>query len=696
MFPTLFNGQTVYVLDDAWNGNSAFKMDVAVLRDTQASLTKREARRPYSITLRVPKLKFETTVHDSALRKLQGALRDITTEPVVVPLWPAITRWADRAAASISGGLKIVWKEDWSQFEIYTTVEPGWPAADDNFAAALLGFLNPTEPDMLNPDAVTWQVEFVESSPADYALVPVAFVPGAGPQPVGYSFAPPLLPFLPDFTNISENISVEFKHTTQGFTREQSLTFYPQASARSQKADYTLTNLQAGQFLRFLQDVAAPGASFWASGWIELARLTQDALATDTVLHVEDTNAVKVGDYVSFYTIQNTVARKITAKSANTITLNSAVGIPLSTVDALIFPLCLASMDKPSFTLAWKSPAVAHLQFNWTEVPAELIPASDETVGTTLGQLPVRVVLFQFTRDYRNGTLVSSYFTNYEKILTWNSQTWASKNISCSDVTRGLNLEEDGLDITTEKFTGNPLIEDLTKRAEVPLTLTIRVGDFDGTTVSNVVTKFTGSVTAPSRNGNTIKAKCRFGPAVLDNQFPFFINGPVCSYLRGNNPDGSFLISPGCTLPRADWKFTAQVVAPVSAAFPFALYLNNLVRVTGAAPTYFANWFAGGYIEWGAGANIQRRYLTGSSNPLAGSLSVNLHRYFVGAPAIGDSIVLYPSCDGLASTCRAYDAVSNPTGKFNNHENFGGDEFMPAGNPSFTGQPNLGTSGGKK
>jgi hypothetical protein len=702
MFQSTFNSQTVYVVDDFWNGQSPLRMEIAIIRDAQVSLTKRESRRPFSATLRVQKLQYAAVVHDAALRRLQGSLRAITTEPVVVPLWPAITRWMDRATAPISGGLKIVWKEDWSQFELFTDTEPEWPSDDDNFAPALFGFLKPAEPDVSNPDAVEWRVEFVESSPAAYSLQPSAFSFPGGPQPPGYSFAPPLLPVIPDFNAVSEEISVEVKREQLGFTRQQAQTFYPHAASRSQKADYTLTATQAGQFLRFFQDIAAPGAVFWASGWMQLARLTQDALATDSVLHVEDTGAVNVGDYVSIYNSSGALARKVVGRTANTIQLDDPVGNASPANDTCIFPLCLARLDKSIISLSWNSPESVSLSLSWTEVPAELLPANDEIIGSTLGKLPQRVVLFKFSRDLRNGTVLEYHFTNYERDILWDGHTWASRNIQCGDISRGLNLEDDGCDIMAEKFPGNPLIDDLTKTAEAPLSVTIHFADFDGASVSNATTEFTGSVGYPGRDGNRIKVKCKFGPAVLDNLLPFFITGPVCNYLKGNNADGTYLISPGCTLLAEDWKFTGLMTAPVTAGFPFTI---NLATLTGdgsraaaalASGAVFANWFANGWCEWGTGAAIQRRGIIGSSAIAAGVLSLMMHRFFRGLPNIGDTITFYPGCDGLYRTCKAYDAANNPSGKFGNNGNFGAEPLMPIGNPTFVGQPSIGVSGSKK
>jgi hypothetical protein len=213
--------------------------------------------------------------------------------------------------------------------------------------------------------------------------------------------------------------------------------------------------------------------------------------------------------------------------------------------------------------------------------------------------------------------------------------------------------------------------------------------------VSNVQTVFTGDCSSVGREGRRISAKCGAGGGLLDSPLPFFLRSRLCNHLRGSN-DGSFLISAGCTLLKADWTFTAEIAGPVSAAYPYTLQLSALARVSGAAPTYFEDWFAGGWIEWGAGASVQRRQIVGSTAVAGNALAVTLHRYWTGIPLIGDPVTLHPGCDGTFETCKAYDATDNPLGKFDNKPNFGADPFAPIGNPSLTGQPNLGVQGGKK
>ncbi|HVU27064.1 MAG TPA: phage BR0599 family protein [Verrucomicrobiae bacterium] len=284
---------------------------------------------------------------------------------------------------------------------------------------------------------------------------------------------------------------------------------------------------------------------------------------------------------------------------------------------------------------------------------------------------------------------------------------WKSANFAHGDIQRSLNLEEDVLTLTSFYFAENPLNDDIALRAEAPVTLTIFWADYDGVNLTNVQKMFTGPLSKPSRQGKKFTPQFSTGDNVFDSQVPRLIRGTMCNHLGGAN-DGMHLVSIGCTGPDAimlktSWKCTATVADPVSSAFPYQL---NLTGLTGAGANsaaalaggaVFADWFALGWIEWGAGKNIQRRQIIGSTVPVAGALTLTLHKWFTGAgPASGDAVTFYPGCDGAFNTCKAYDAASNPTGKFGNNLNFGGEPFTPAGNPTLLGAAIEPVQGGKK
>jgi len=171
MISTVFKGDTVFIINDAWNGKDVFNLDASLIRDEQMSLTKRSARRPYSQTI-VCKCKYQVTLQDAEVRSVIGSLRALTTEKVIIPLWPAVTTWADRGNSAVRGGLMLAFKDDWSQYSPYAfgDADPVWPLPSDLWTPALMGFINPTQPKMLTPDAATWDIDFQESSVAAYAL----------------------------------------------------------------------------------------------------------------------------------------------------------------------------------------------------------------------------------------------------------------------------------------------------------------------------------------------------------------------------------------------------------------------------------------------------------------------------------------------------------------------------------------------
>jgi hypothetical protein len=224
---------------------------------------------------------------------------------------------------------------------------------------------------------------------------------------------------------------------------------------------------------------------------------------------------------------------------------------------------------------------------------------------------------------------------------------------------------------------------------------------------TNVQQMFSGNCLKTNRNGNKVTASCKMGAAVFETQLPLLVRGVSCPHLRGSVGDGSHLISQGCTGPdaimkRAAWKCTGLVANPINNGFPYQLALSSLTGVGASAIAalagtgVFVNWFAFGWVEIGAGANIQRRAIVGSTVIVGGAITLSLHRYLSTLPTLGATVTIYPGCDGQYATCQSYNAATNPTGKFGNQNNFGGDPFTPTGNPSVTGQPNVGVQGGKK
>lgn len=692
MITTTFNSATCYVINDAprWGGKTVDAQFSMVL-DQEEGLTRRETRRPFGASIRVPSFKYQSVVKGSNLTALQLALRNWTTQNIIIPFYPAQTTLANASSSPITGGLMIVWKSDWSNFGVYTGSPPGWAASTDNWAPALFGYLNTTLPELVAPDVALWDVDFVESSPVTYALGTALASFTDGPKPSGYSAAPKIMPVAPNWQTVSEQIAVNITRKNLSLTRELTQTYYPQvAAARTQESEFTMRASTTGAFLRFFSLYMGLGASFWQPSIQKVSGLTADASSGDTVINVDDTTTILSGDYLAFFDAGSIVATgRVSSTGAGTVTLASAIGAAVSKSNGVIFHLNLSRIESPSISISWQDTGLAVAKMRFIELPAEYAIASGETLGTTLGQLAQRVILLTMTRDLGNGTIVTTYWTPYEQDITTGGHTYVHSDWGVGDLPTTVDMESDSVDLKT--FTdaigssANPLIDDLMLVAEAPLGVSIDFADFDGTTVSNRSTVWQGTLVKIKRNGKEITGSLNAGPAVLENQLPGLIHGPSCNHTMRYN-DGTYLMSVGCTLLKSTYQFSAKY-ATSTGAYPFTLNLTNLASTGALSNPTTQDYYALGWAEWGSGANLQRRAIIGSSVPSGTSLNVTLDRWWNGTPSVGDTIYIYPGCDGLGKTCRT---------KFNNYINFGGEEFTPVGNPSLTKLTTNPANGAKK
>jgi hypothetical protein len=184
---------------------------------------------------------------------------------------------------------------------------------------------------------------------------------------------------------------------------------------------------------------------------------------------------------------------------------------------------------------------------------------------------------------------------------------------------------------------------------------------------------FTGDVASVSLRGSVLNASCVPGGTVFDIRVPRFLVQPGCNHR---------LFSTGCGINQADWTFTATVRNAGTAGWPFTFELESLARVTGPAPTYTADWFAGGWIVLAG----KRLPILRSTSPSGGIFTVTLSRDPHPFPVVGQTVNLFPGCDLRRETCAA---------RFNNFANFGGHPFVPLSNPSLV-KLSAAAAGGKK
>lgn len=675
MIQTTFDGQTVYILTESPDWNGRFGATFELVSQWESGLTARESRRPFAATLR-SKLRFKLTLEGTEAIQFAAFFRSYQGQPVLVPYWPAATTWANRAQIQTTGGLRVAWVDGWATSALYTTSEPGWPASGDNVAPCLWGRLEKREGTWASASVFEFDVEFTETGSADYALTPSSVAFTAGPSLAGYATAPRLLSVPLDWAGTSESLSVRIQREQLGFGRAPQETIYPQTNYTETDINVlTETATDFWSLLRFFYSYGA-GASFWAPVWRSVAVMAAGITSPSTSLSVTSAAGVQAGDYLAFIQGQSVISTaRVSSISGTTLTLGSAPGT-LSASDTVVSRLVLARFQKPRLSVEHLVGTTTVSTISVSEVPPEYSPASDETLGTTIGLLTTRGYVYELAQTI-GGTTTTTRLTSYENNLTLLGNTYTSRKIDHGTIRQSLFIDRDEIELRSEVVAGDPLVKLATAQAEAPVRVTISTVDVSGTTASNASVIFTGDVIGLSVKGYRLTAKIVSAGTVFDRVYPRFRMQVGCNHA---------LFSAGCALLKSDWEFTANVLNPGSPGYPFTFDLFNLARTVGSLPTVTAGWFAGGWAEFGTGANTSRRAIIDNTANISGLMTITLARDPAPFPSAYASVKLYPGCDGSKSTC---------VNKFGNFVNFGGHPFLPATNPSLVKlSQNIG--GGKK
>lgn len=675
MISTTYNSTAVYVLNDAPDWSARVSATFEVLTQWEESLTGREARRPMAATLR-GKLKYRATIEGQDALKLSSLLRQYTNQPVLCPFWPASQAWASRSAIATTGGLRIAYKADWSQYEVYSTVEPSWPAADDMVAPLMWGRLDNRGVRWVNAVVLTFDVELTESGNASTSIVPATVSWIAGPTLAGYGTAPRLWPLSTDWLDLPEQFDFKVIRDNIGFGRSPLETTYPAThSSKTELRTVTHSTSEFWALLRFFLDYGT-GQSFWVPTLRAAATMTSDLAGGATALTVSTSVAVQNGDYLAFVQGVGVAAfARTTTVSGTTINLASAPGA-LSKDFTLVCPLVLARLDKPRIELRFALGEIVEASMTVSEVPPEYSIPSDETLGTTIGALPTRAYLYEFAQII-GGSTTTTRFTSYEQDITFSGNTYTARKINHGQIRGSLFIDRDEVEVTSEIISNDPLTKIATGQSEAPTRVTVRTVDVSGSTGSNGAVIFGGDVVSCSVRGARLSARVVSASMVFDRLFPRFRMQPGCNHQ---------LFSVGCGLLSSNWKFTATVSGTPTPGYPFAINLASLARVTGVMPTVDAGWFAGGWAEFGSGATLSRRAIINNTAASGSALTITLSRDPSPFPGAGASVVLYPGCNGSKDTCNS---------KYGNYLNFGGHPFMPTANPSLV-KLSQNVGGGKK
>lgn len=765
-----------FILNDEPDWSNPVDMSLETIIGSEESLDGKEARRPHGETPRV-KLDYYFTATGQAARSAQTILRSWIDQPILCPLWPAVVEWGSRGSRSITGGLYVVFKQDWTAFNIYETTEPtvftteigtvsrasnvatvatpnakphgllpgmvttisgvtaqptfnavgvtiisvsagsftysntgsnlgatsvtagvfSTPINSDDLVAPLMwGRMQSRDSDWISGDAGKFLIKFEEHGPAKFGISATAISWAAGIQPSAAWATAGLTPDILDFrinfdkqdgnadagTNVREQI---------GFRRDKWEIFYPYNWTESNPPyldrKFTVDTLTpdqatAGRAIRFFIDHAIKGLAFFAPTWVSVTTLSSPMAIADTVAAVPDNQNVgtwfQPSDFICFLSPQGSQAprvRKVTPIGTTALLLTTAIGSAWSVDDTLLSHAVLCKFDKPMLKLRWYSRQCAEVSFEVSEVPGEYTPAADETIGSTLGALPTIAYLYEFKQS---GAIIERWTSFERDLVDLVPNTFRSMYIQHGDIRQGLFLDRDEVQIkasSVDTTTPTPLQTAMSfvasGRSELPLQVCIRkevVDSVTGKVPTSPTYIFTGEIARARVKGSVVTGSAIPGGTLFDRK------GPRARLQLGCN---HAIFSTPCTLPAATWKFSGLVTA-VAGSSPYTITMSTFTSLGALTPTFFASWLANGWAEW----NGQRRAIIDSSLPvLAGACTITLERPFVGLTN-GQTVFMFPGCDGRDATCKAYNVSTNPEGKFNNFSNFGGMNLVPATNPS--------------
>lgn len=740
MILTSINGQTLYLLNEAPNGDS-FGLRASLLSHRDSSLTDREERRGFSETVALV-VSYDVQLHAAAARLLTAQLRTNGEEPVAAPIWPEARRWAERATASLTSGLYFLYRPGAELSAVFAAEQPpGWQTDTDVVVPLVVGYLDDREVKWLGADLAEFSVKLVENSRIDWAVAGVAYTALDGPNPAGLASAPVVLPFPTSWSQPRQDHVIRIERQRIGFMREASVTYRPTVKiARTLEQRAWLDSAEgwtAGKLVKWFEEHGS-GRAFWAAGQANAAELTEDVPAGATLLQLAETSGILVGDYLAAVDGAVVVA---TFGPVLTITGNAVGFAGTATPELLasrvrIVPLVLCRLEKKELAISFESGRVARADFLVRELPTESVVAQvGEIPGQTLGKLPTRAYLYTFERSIggtgilgdivredanyitytRNedilredaltitstlGTAgglvgedefsitfvsadsetgVTDTFTSFERDLSDGGVIYFSRPITHGARTQGIALEQDTITLTCDGLNLPPILEAALLLSEVPCKVTIEKCEVVAGVVTNRQTVFTGDLAKCTVDGKSLRATAVSGGTFFDLKAPRFYLQAGCNHA---------LFSAGCGLLAANWKHSGVITDPGTAGYPYQFTVGGLSRAGGGAVITAADAFAGGWAEIGAGAAIQRRSILGNTAMDAGGrIVLTLHSDPSPYPVAGAVVAIYPGCDGAATTCK---------GRFNNYLNHGGAPKVPIGNPSlFKLSSNVG-GGGKK
>lgn len=300
--------------------------------------------------------------------------------------------------------------------------------------------------------------------------------------------------------------------------------------------------------------------------------------------------------------------------------------------------------------------------FRVLELPQEVATA-------TPGTIPVW--LYHFTQDHGNGTISHWRFTSFDEDLTYSSNTWNSHPINHGEITNDVSGDNPETTISTIYAAANPLSQFPKLQFQSGINVAIYQGVYSAGTAASVSLLFTGRVINVHLNGAQVTATCAGLFDFGNRRFPRHTIGPKCPF----------------TLFDADTCRVVKTTYQKIGTLTLGATPNQCTVTDASLAGVPVNWFAGGLLTTGTGANVERRTILASSAPSGNDVTLSL-----GWPLIlasnGQSTTILPGCDHLID--------GDCATKYSNTINFGGHPYVPGRNLSIQAIETSNPRGNKK
>lgn len=649
----------------------------------QRSLSGAEARRALGTTLQV-QMRWSAVMSADQLAKLRNLIQASANTTFVVPLWPVVmdgSTWA--TDARIRGGVTLAFDDDFARWDFSTDGTITSPESWGFICPAVVGRIT-IEATANGPASSIVRFEFTEDSASTYAITA-----DAESWPSGATLAdastPPRFPLDAVWqsppTAGGADLTVERREL--GAARQMASAFWGQSAEQIVVAEAALTSARdVGKAVRWFSDRAGDVGAQFVDGLVDCGVVAANASAGASVLDMADASLIGANRFLQLDNRNGTIeCVRVVTVTDNRLTLGSPLANHWTAGDSTRVTLAmLARLARSDLSIRFSAPNVAACRFSWRELPPEYAPASVETRGTTLGALADRAWLYELTFD-RVGTSSVYRFTGSQRDLTdGSSNVWTSTPIEHSQVGGSIHMDREDGRITMRY--ASPLDRFLPGRNDGILRVKIYAAAISGASITSTTLLFSGQATGMQCDGPFADIQLSGASRIFDRPIPRLLLQRTCNHL---------VFDSACGLSLAAWTFTATV----DSAGAGGVTLKSFSRPSGLPTGWgFANYFALGYLQRLSG----ERLLIAGSAAVDGLLRVLC--YLVAEPAAplqpGEVVSVFPGCDGNPTTCKAYNASTNPTGKFNNYPAFGGFPGIPSKNPEFKPIEDSATGSGKK